>query len=428
MKYTRKDLTDNQVQLDIAVAEDEMKKYHETALRHLGKNAKIAGFRKGHAPLEVLERSVNGDQLSGVEINQAINDLLPQVIEQEDLQFFEQPEVLPTKYVAGSQLELRATLKVIPPVKLADPAKLKVKKPVAKIDKKQIDDTINQLRTSAAKRSSVERPAKMGDEVIIDFTGFHDDKAFDGGAAKDYSLELGSNMFIPGFEEGIVGHKAGDKFDVDVTFPREYGSKELAGKKAVFKINLKKVNELTLPELDDKFAQSLAADLKTVDDLRNDIERQLTERQTAELQHQYREAILDKLAEASKVTVPSELVDNQLPQMKREFAQNLMYRGLDLAGYLRQIGKTESEWEKDDLRANIEKQTRNSMVLRQVMKNYQITVDDKDVEAYQAKTMSHYTNPQLRQHFDTPEAKNQMRQQLLTDRIFDKLVELNEQE
>ena len=209
-------------------------------------------------PLAVLEKSVDQAGLFNAEMNEAVNASISELIKREKLRLIDQPQVEVKKYVPTSTLEFDVEVEVVPPIKLADPTKLKVKRPAVKIDQAEVDSVIERLRNSSAERQAVDRPARDGDEVVIDFTGLKDDQEFPGGKAKDYTLVLGSGSFIPGFESGIVGRKAGDKFDVKVTFPKEYGAKDLAGKKAVFKIDLKKVHQLTLPEPDDKFARSIS--------------------------------------------------------------------------------------------------------------------------------------------------------------------------
>ena len=338
MKYQREDIDKNKVKFTVTVDKEVISKSHDKAIKSLGKDVKVPGFRKGHVPMEVLERAIDPARLAQVEINDAINESVIELIETEDLQLLDQPTVSVTKYVPNDTLEFTAEIEVVPPVKLGDPTKLKVKKPEAKVDKEQIDDVIKRLQVNAAEKKSVDRAAKNGDEVIIDFTGFKDGEEFEGGKAKDYQLELGSGAFIPGFEDGIVGHKPGEKFDVNVTFPKEYGVKNLAGMKAVFKIELKKVNELTLPELNDDFAKSFSADLTTMDALRKDIENELMRQEEASAREKYHSELLDKLSEKSEVDVPQVLVDDQVPQMKQRFAQDLMYRGMDLKSYLEQHG------------------------------------------------------------------------------------------
>ena len=426
MKYQREDIDKNKVKFTVTVDKETISKSHDKAIKSLGKDVKVPGFRKGHVPMEVLERAIDPARLAQAEINDAINESVIELIETEDLQLLDQPTVSVTKYVPNDALEFTAEIEVVPPVKLGDPTKLKVKKPEAKVDKEQIDDVIKRLQVNAAEKNSVDRAAKNCDEVIIDFTGFKDGEEFEGGKAKDYQLELGSGAFIPGFEDGIVGHKPGEKFDVNVTFPKEYGAKNLAGMKAVFKIELKKVNELTLPELNDDFAKSFSADLTTMDALYKDIENALMRQEEASAREKYYAELLDKLSEKSEVDVPQVLVDDQVPQMKQRFAQDLMYRGMDLKSYLEQMGKDEKQWEKEDLRPSAEKRIRNSLVLRQFIKDYGVEVSEADLDEYQNKIISRYNNPKMQENFKTPEARRQMREQLLIERANAKLAELNE--
>lgn len=414
------------VKYTITVDKEVIVRAHDRAIKQLGKDAKVDGFRRGHIPVDVLEKNVDQARLSGMEIDFAINESIIELLSSEDLQILDQPKVSVSKYVPKDTLEFTVELEVVPSPELADPKKLKVKKPEAKVDPKQIDDVVSRLRTSAAEKTVVEREAKMGDEVVIDFTGLKDGVEFAGGKATDYTLELGSGQFIPGFEEGIVGHKSGEKFDIDVTFPEEYGAKDLAGKKAVFQINLKKVYELKLPELDDKFAESISSDLKTMKALREDIERELMMQEEATAREKYHGELLDKLAEKSKVEVPEVLVDDQIPQMKQQFSQDLMYRGLDLKSYLAQINKTEEQWEKEDLRTSAEKRIRNSLVLRQFIKSYDITVSESDIDAYRDKILARYNNPKMKENFQTDEYRRQIREQLLIERANARLAELNE--
>ena len=414
------------VKYTITVDKEVIVRAHDRAIKQLGKDAKVDGFRRGHIPVDVLEKNIDQARLSGMEIDFAINESIIELLTSEDLQILDQPKVSVSKYVPKDTLEFTVELEVVPSPELADPKKLKVKKPEAKVDPKQIDDVVNRLRTSAAEKTVVEREAKMGDEVVIDFTGLKDGVEFAGGKATDYTLELGSGQFIPGFEEGIVGHKSGDKFDIDVTFPEDYGAKDLAGKKAVFQINLKKVYELKLPELDDKFAESISPDLKTMKALREDIERELMVQEEATAREKYHGELLDKLAEKSKVEVPEVLVDDQIPQMKQQFSQDLMYRGLDLKSYLAQIDKTEEQWEKEDLRTSAEKRIRNSLVLRQFIKSYDITVSEADIDEYRDKILARYNNPKMKENFQTDEYRRQIREQLLIERANARLAELNE--
>lgn len=424
MDYKKKEVEKNKFEYTIVVPADMIKQCHDKAVESLGRNAKVPGFRKGHVPMEVLERAIDPARVADVEINEAVNATLVELIEKEDIQPLDQPVINLTKYVPNQTIEYTATIEVVPPVKLADVKKLETKRPEVKVADKEVNDVIERLRTNAAEKTAVDRAAKKGDEVIIDFTGLLNGKEFAGGKAKDYELKLGSGAFIPGFEEGIEGHKVGEEFDVNVTFPEEYGAKELAGQKSVFKVKLNKVNELKLPELNDEFAKGIAPDFKSMDDLKKDVRKNLEQSQEAENRQKFEDDLLSELAEKSNVDIPEVLVKDQLPQMEQQFTQGLMYRGLDLDGYLSQKGMTKEEWEKKELRPAAEKRVRNSLVISQFAKDNHIEVTAEEIKGYRDKILDRYTNENIRKQFETPEYTRQIAQQLATEKAMAKLVEL----
>ncbi len=424
MDYKKKEVEKNKFEYTIVVPADMIKQCHDKAVESLGRNAKVSGFRKGHVPMEVLERAIDPARVADVEINEAVNATLVELIDKEDIQPLDQPVINLTKYVPNQTIEYTATIEVVPPVKLADVKKLETKRPEVKVADKEVNEVIERLRTNAAEKTAVDRAAKKGDEVIIDFTGLLNGKEFAGGKAKDYELKLGSGAFIPGFEEGIEGHKAGEEFDVNVTFPEEYGAKELAGQKSVFKVKLNKVNELKLPELNDEFAKGIAPDFKNMDDLKKDVRKNLEQSQEAESRQKFEDDLLSELAEKSNVDVPGVLIKDQLPQMEQQFTQGLMYRGLDLDGYLSQKGMTKEEWEKKELRPAAEKRVRNSLVISQFAKDNHIEVTAEEIKDYRDKILDRYTNENIRKQFETPEYTRQIAQQLATEKAMAKLVEL----
>lgn len=425
MKLTKGKTEGYTTEYQIVVEPEEIHTSHKKALKKFARRTKVRGFRQGHVPDDVLERAVNPAELASEEMNEATNQAILRLIETADLQLLDQPVVSVTKYVPNDTLEFSVKIEAVPEVKLGDPTKLNVKKPETKIADKDVDEVIENLRTSGAKREEVDREAKLGDEVIIDFTGLKDGVEFPGGKAKDYSLKLGSGQFIPGFEDGIVGHKKGEKFDVNVTFPKDYGAKSMAGVKAVFKINLKQVNQLTLPELNDDFAKSMSPDLTTMDDLRDDIRKELTRQEESTNKEKYENDILTALAEKSTIDVPQKLINAEVPSLKKHFTDNLMYRGLSLDDYLKQVAKTKEDWEKDMNDTAIQR-LRNTLALRRFIREQKIDVTDDEIDAYQANILSHYTNPQVKANFRTAEARQNFREQLLLDKAHAKLIELNE--
>jgi trigger factor len=307
---------------------------------------------------------------------------------------------------------------------LGDPKKLKVKKTTTKITQKNIDEVIERLRTGAATKTAVKRAAAAGDEVIIDFTGLRDGQEFDGGKAKDFPLQLGSNSFIPGFEDAIVGHKTGDKFDIPLTFPKDYHAKALAGQKVVFKIDLKKVSEVKPPVLDDKFAATVGP-FKTVAELEQDIRRELEQRAAAETQAKYQQDLLDALVAKSDVEAPDVLVQEQLQAIERDFTQNLTYRGLDLERYLEGEGyKDRADWEAKELRPSAEQRVRRSLVLSELSRQQNITASDAEIDARQAKIVEQYNDPKLRAEFESDGVRRDIANQIITEKTLARLAEL----
>ena len=426
MKHTRKDVSESKIEYHITVAAEDVAKHHRAAVSKLARDVKVAGFRAGHVPPEVAEKHIDPSALADESVNRAINGALVELIELDQIQLLDQPDISVTKFVPGQTLEFKATVEIVPPVKLADPAKLKTKKSAVKIDADEVEEVINRIRNDAAEKVTIKRAAESGDEAIINFDGKDKDgKSIEGAKGDDYALKLGSNSFIPGFEEGIVGHKAGDIFDLPLVFPKDYGAKHLAGAKVNFHIEVKEIKEIKLPELDDTFAASIAPDFKTVDDLKKDIRSELETRAAYDVEQKFKDDLLDELTEKSKVPTPEILVTDQLTSLERNFAQNLMYRGMTVEQYLEGENLTHDEWTKKELRPAAEKRVRNSLVMAQLTRDWDVTVSEDEVVAQQAKVVAQYNDPSLRQRFESDEAKRQLAQQLIADKTLTKLAELN---
>ena len=421
MKHTRKDLSDSKIEYRIEVASEDVAEHHATAVKKLSSDVKVAGFRQGHVPPEVAAKHVDQTKLADEAVNAAINAALVELIRLEELQILDRPDISITKFVPAQVLEFTAVIQIVPSVKLADVFKLKTKKSLVKITDKEIDEVVERLRGDSAIKKEVKRAAKDGDEVIIDFTGMKGGVEFDGGKATDYALELGSNSFIPGFEEGIIGKKAGDEFDLPLTFPEDYGAQNLAGQAVVFKIVLKKVQEAKLPALDDKFASQVVPDIKTLADLKKDIKKELTARAEYEAERKFQDDLLAELTEKSKVEAPEILIEDQLVALERQFGENLAYRGMTLDAYLEQEKFTRDEWVAKELRPAAEKRVKNSLVMAQLTRDWNITVTDEEVAAQQEKIISQYNDPNLRQHFENPEARQQIAQQMMAEKTLARL-------
>jgi len=427
MRYTRKDIGKAQINIEIVSEVHEVKAAHARAVEKLGKDVKVGGFRPGKAPANIKAMHINQEQLTSEVVNDIVNSTLTEVLVAEQIQPLDRPNVKVTKFVPFDVLEFTVEIPVIAPVKLGKYMNLKVKKEKIEVKSTDVDRVVEQLQANLAERKVVKRAAEMGDEVVIDFVGTKDGKKFDGGSAKDFPLLLGSKSFIPGFEEGVIGHEAGEEFDVPVTFPKDYHAKALAGAKAVFKVKLHKVNEVKKPEIDDEFAKkATAGQIKNMKGLRADIERELKARAEYDSNERFKIALLNELVKKSVMEVPELLIDDQLKVLENDFRQNLAYRGMSEEQYYKAGGfKNYDDWKVKELRPKAEERVKNGLVIAELAKLEKVEVSDNEIEARQKQIVEQYNDPKLKEQFESPEFKRQISNDLVIAKTLDKLVAYN---
>lgn len=423
MKTSVKHLSDTKVAVTITVTKDELAAAEQVALTKLAKTIKAPGFRKGKVPVSVAAKYVDPNALAEQTLDDALSKAVSDAFTSENIQALDRPQVDVKKYVPGQELEFVAESDVLPKVTLGDYKKLGVKKTVGKVTEADIDDIIERMQRGYAERKESKAAAKNGNEVTLDFTGKRDGVAFDGGTAQDYSLELGSNQFIPGFEEQIVGHKAGDEFDINVTFPEEYHSEALAGQPVVFSIVLKKVSDIVLPEVNDGFAAK-GGPFKTVKELRDDIKRELTTAKEREALDKFKDELVGKLIEVSTVPVPEILVADQTRSIEQDMTQNLAYQGLSLDNYLGNKKLTYQQWLDGEVKTAAENRVKAGLALAELSKVENITATDEELAEKIRQYQEQYGN-RSGQDFTTPELQRDIANRLLTDKTIDRLVELN---
>ena len=266
----------------------------------------------------------------------------------------------------------------------------------------------------------------LGDEVVIDFVGKKDDVEFDGGKAENYSLKLGAGQFIPGFEEGVVGHKAGDAFDLELKFPKDYHVGDLAGQPVVFSVTLHTVNETTLPELTDEFAAKCGP-FTSMDELRADILREVEEQKKREADEKFKDELVGELADKVKVSLPEVLVEDQIRSIEQDMQQNLSYRGVELESYLSTQGfKDKDDWMAKEVRPAAEKRVKAGLVLAELSKELKVDVSHDELSA-QIDTLKQYYGKDAKtaKQFDNPDVHRDIANRLITDKTIAKLVELN---
>lgn len=426
MKTTLKKLSESKVQLTITVDQSELANAEQIALTKLSRNVKVPGFRAGRVPSNVAAKHVDPAALQEQTLNDAISRAVAEAFLKENLQLIDRPEVEVKKYVPGELLEFTAEAEIVPPIKLGDYKKLTTRPEKADVTAKDVDEVIDRMKESFSERKEVKREAKIEDEVVIDFVGKKDGVAFDGGTSSDYTLKLGSNQFIPGFEDGIVGHKAGDKFDLDLAFPKDYHAKELAGAKVVFSVTLKAVKELVEPKVDDEFAKKTGA-FETLADLKSDIKRELTDQRQRETDQQYRDALISELVEKSDVPAPEVLVNDQMRLLEQDFERNLSYRGLTVDQYIDTQGyKDIEDWRKKEVRSAAEKRVKAGLVLSELANKENIKASDEEIDAHVEEHKRPYAgNAEALKQFESDEARRDIANHYITEKTIERLVELN---
>jgi trigger factor len=426
MKTTVKNLSPTKVELTIIIDAAELAFAQEVATVKLSKNAKVPGFRKGKVPASIAAKHIDPQALQEQLMDDAISKAVAEAFIAEKIQALDRPMVDIKKYIPGDLLEFTAEVDILPKVTLGDYKKLTKKAKKVTVAEADVTDVIERMRAGFAEKKEVTRAAKGGDETVIDFIGKKADVAFDGGTGNDYTLKLGSNQFIPGFEEGIVGHKAGETFDLELEFPKDYHASDLAGQKVTFTTTLKAVTELELPKVDDDFAKK-AGPFKTIAELKADIKREITTQKEKEAADALKDELISELIEKSTVPAPEVLVADQMRSIEQDFTQNLTYRGLDLATYL-DANKFESEdaWREKEVKPAAVRRTQASLLLAELTKTEKIQATDAEIDEHVEIHKQQYANdPEALKQFDTPEVRRDIANHYLTEKAIQRLVELN---
>jgi trigger factor len=420
MQVTRKDISETKTKLTITLGLEELVHAKQHELEQQAQKIKVSGFRKGKAPLGVVEKQLDQNQFQASVINHAINDFYGKATEDEKLRTLDQPKVEITTFVPFTELVFTAEVDFMPSVKLGDYTKIKKVLPKLTVTAKDVTDVLENLAKRSAVKEDSEKPAKDGDDVVIDFEG-KDAKgeAVAGASGKDYTLGLGSKSFIPGFEEGLVGAKPGDTKELKLTFPKEYHAKNLAGSKITFTVTVNKVQAVTTPKIDDKFA-AFVGPFSTLEDLKKDVKTQLLEQKELEASNKVKDEIVEELVKKSKFVLPEILVNDQVAMLEQDFNQNLVYRGITRSEYLKQEGfKDEDEWKKKELQPQAERRVSVGMILAEVADKEQLTVSDAELQSQLDMYKQQYQ--QSAAQFDTPEMRREVVSRILTEKTVDLL-------
>ena len=424
MKAKSKKISDSRVELTVTLDADDLKPAKEKALEKLAKELAVEGFRKGKVPVDVAKKFIPENDLNAETVDFAVRTTVVAAFKQVEKSPLVMPNVNVTKYVPDQVVEYTATADIIPEVKLGDYKKLGVKYPEAKVTAKDVNDILDNIATSFAEKKAVKKAAAMGDEVILDFVGKKDGEPFKGGTAKDYKLTLGSKTFIPGFEEGIVGHEPGDKFDLKLTFPKDYGVKDLAGAKTVFEVLLKQVNEVKKAPVDDEMAKKCGP-FKNLDELKKDIEKNLKMQNEHKLEDKYKDDLVNALVKKSTVPAPEILIDDQIHMIRDDITKNAASQGMSFDEFLEKNGETKDSWEKQ-ARKIAETRVKASLVLQNVAIKEKITVPDDEVAAKIAELRDVYKkSPEAIKSLKDPNVKMDIKNRMIIEATLNYLVKVN---
>lgn len=424
MKIKSKKLSDSRVEITVTLESADLKSAREKALEKLAKEIHVEGFRKGKVPTKVAAKFIPENDLNAETIDLAVRATVIEAFKKAEKSPLVIPQVEVTKYVPGEMAEYTATADIVPEVKLGNFKNLGVKRPEAKVSAKDVDEVLNNLASSFAEKKVTKRAAKLTDEVIIDFVGKKDGKAFDGGTAKDYKLVLGSKTFIPGFEDGIVGHEPGDKFELKLTFPKDYGVKDLAGAKTVFEVLLKQVNEVTQAKLDDDLAKKCGP-FKTLAELKADIKKNLGLQNAHRLEEKFKDDLLKALIKKSTVAAPEILVGDQMRMLREDMTRNAATQGMSFEEYLKRNNETLESWEKE-ARKIAEERVKASLILQTLALENKVTVSDDLVAAKIAELKDVYQkSPEALKSLKDPNVRMDIKNRMIIEAALDLLVKAN---
>ncbi|MFR7985727.1 trigger factor [Zhenpiania hominis] len=377
MKATFISKEKNDVKFTIEFTSEEFEQAQIKAYQASKDKYQINGFRKGKAPRSIIEKHYGEGIFFEDAVNNLFADAYPKAVDELKLEVIDRPDAEFGKLEKGQGFTVTLTVPVYPEIEVKDYKGVEIERVSDEVTEEDVDKELENLQKRNSRMVVVDRPAKEGDTVLIDYEGWADDKQFDGGTAERQPLKLGSGTFIPGFEEQLVGTKSGDEKDVKVTFPEQYHSEELAGKEAVFKCKVHEVKEEELPELNDDFAKDVS-ECDTLEELRKETEENLKKAAVARAESQMKNSILEKVYNANDIDIPNVMVEDQITSEMNEFDQQLRMQGMNLEQYFEYLGRKPEEF-REELRDEAYKKVKTRMLVSAVADAENIQASEEDI-------------------------------------------------
>ena len=411
----------NEVKLNITI---EAKKFDEAIKKVYFKSAKyfnIPGFRKGKAPMNIVEKYYGKEIFYEDAFNEVVPEELEKAVEENKLEVVSRPDIDVTQIGKGQDLIFTAVFQTKPEVELGKYKGVEIKKIEYKVTDEDIEHELGHMQEHNSRLVSIEdRPVEKGDIANINFEGFVDEVAFEGGKAENHDLEIGSNTFIPGFEDQIIGMKIDEEKDIKVKFPDEYFSKDLAGKDAIFKVKVNEIKKKELPTLDDEFAKDVS-EFDTLKELKENIKEKQQKQNDERAKYETQDAVIKAVCENVKVDIPSGMIETETENMVKDMEQRLAYQGLKLDQYLQMMGKTKEEMQKE-YEPQATEAIKSRLALEAIIKAEKIEVTDTDVEEKMKEMAKNYGKENDEEFLKNESIKKYLKEALANEKTIDFLV------
>ncbi len=412
---------ENEVKLELTV---EAEKFDEAIKKVYFKSAKyfnIPGFRKGKAPMNIVEKYYGKEIFYEDAFNEVAEEALQEGIKEGNLQIVSRPDIEVTQIEKGKDLIFIATMQTKPEVELGKYKGIEIKKIEYNVSDEDIEHELGHMQEHNSRLITIEdRPVEKGDIATIDFEGFVDGKAFEGGKAENHELEIGSNSFIPGFEDQVIGIKIDEEKEIKVKFPDEYFSKDLAGKDATFKVKVKEIKKKELPELDDDFAKDVS-EFNTIKELKEDIKNRIQKQNDEKAKYETEEAVIKAICEEIKVNIPSGMVETETDNMIKDIEQRLAYQGLKIEQYLQMMGKTIEDTKKEYEPQAIER-IKSRLAIEAIIKAEKIEATDEEIDEKIKEMAKNYGKEEDKEFLENENVRRYIKEGITSEKAVDLIV------
>ncbi len=416
------------VEIEFTMDKEQFNEELDKAFKQNAKKFKVPGFRNGMVPRAVVEKTYGEAVLYEYVIENTVDEAYRNAVIENGLEIVSRPELDIKQIGKDKDFIFVVNVCVKPEAKVSDYKGIEVKKVSTRVTKKEVEEEIERTREKNARIVTVEdkeRELKNGDISVIDFEGFVDGKAFEGGKAENFELTIGSGQFIPGFEDQMVGMKVEEERDINVKFPEEYHAADLAGKDATFKVKLHEIKEKILPELDDEFAKDIS-EFDTLEDYRKDVNKKVKQRKENQAKAEKEQEAIEKFIKKVEVVIPEGMIDEEVEKMVEEMNANLSYQGLNIDQYLQYMGITLDDYKKE-MRGQAEKRIKLNLGLEAVATQEKVEVSDEDIDTKIKELAAQYGAGDEESLLKNENARNYMRQELVHEKtmkiITDNIVE-----